>query len=187
MGAMHIRKTDKLVGKLKEARDPMQTYDLEHYFAASDELANLQAEFSSAHRDTFNKGSAPAVGGGGSSVDRARTSGGGGGALPQVYVSTDTNTVIVEMNEKWGLPPHAPLLYFANQTRYELGTILQLRTKMGSVNQNEEAYNAIKDIWLLSEVSFRRSSAAQRSSGNKCHVPCRASFQVLARAISPSE
>eukprot|EP00750_Incisomonas_marina_P024551 INCI5126.15.p1 GENE.INCI5126.15~~INCI5126.15.p1 ORF type:complete len:671 (+),score=82.02 INCI5126.15:346-2358(+) len=147
MGAMHIRKTDKLVGKLKEARDPMQTYDLEHYFAASDELANLHADFSAAHHNTFNKGAAPPLGG--SSIDRTGSSG-----LPQVYVSTDTNTVIVEMNEKWGLPPHAPLLYFANQTRYELGAILQLRTKMGSVNQNEEAYNAIKDIWLLSEVGF---------------------------------
>jgi len=137
MGVMHIRKTDKLVGKLKEARDPMATYDLDNYFRASDDLAAAQQSFSQTHLDDFNRFTSPG---------RTQPS------LPQAYVATDTNTVIEAMQSTWGKPPHAPLLYFANQTRYELGTILQLRTKMGSVNQNEEAYNAIKDIWLLSEV-----------------------------------
>ncbi len=39
MGVVHVRKTDKLVGKLKEARDPPETYELVRYFEASDELA----------------------------------------------------------------------------------------------------------------------------------------------------
>ena len=39
------------------------------------------------------------------------------------------------------------------QTRYEKGTILQLREHPGSVNQVEESVNALKDIWLLSQGS----------------------------------
>ena len=116
----------------------METYDLVHYFDANDGLAQEQQKFAEIHDAAFNAG-----------VDLPKVPRVG---LPQAYVATDTNTVIIEMQESWGKPPHPPLLFFANQTRYELGTILQLRTKAGSVNKNEEAYNAIKDIWFLSEV-----------------------------------
>jgi len=45
------------------------------------------------------------------------------------------------------------LLFDDQQVRYEKGTILQLREHPGSVNQQEESVNALKDIWLLSQGS----------------------------------
>ena len=53
--AIHIRKTDKLVGKLREARDPPETYELGRYFEASDALARSQQQFFAASAAFFNQ------------------------------------------------------------------------------------------------------------------------------------
>lgn len=163
--SVHIRRTDKLVGKLAEAVDDVGTYSLKRYLDVV--TSNMIQEPKSSNFNQSEKILAPTP------------------LSQQVYIATDSALVVAALEMMQGIRTgnvsstietaaqiamvcdnkasastslqalsscqNIRFLYNTYQHRYEKGTILSLRSQPGSVDQNQEGYNAFKDFWLLSQ------------------------------------
>ena len=125
---MHIRRTDKIKGKLAEARLESRSLTIAQYFEHADAIAagwRYQPHLKPIEFD-------------------------GSSYLPEpgIYVAADSARTVKKV-----LAHHSAgrrqLFVDRAMRQYEQGTILSLREGIEAVDVRTEAINAIRDIWLL--------------------------------------
>mgnify|MGYP000217850310 FL=1 len=157
--SVHVRRTDKLVGELAEAIDDVGTYTLDKYLHLLANMRPVRAPTSAGSSQMLPVYVATDSSSVTTALDIIQANNGacsldGATSDDDAILSWNGDAVLSPQLNETLFRQQLKFLYNRHQQRYEKGTILSLRQDPGSVDQNEEGFNAFKDLWILSLGSY---------------------------------